>query len=279
MQTAITLKRAAEPVDGDVPLRLSVVIPAFNEEGVIANTVRALVAKLEGARLDYELLIINDGSADRTEPIVAELEALFPKLRHLNNPSPHGYGYAVRLGLAHYEGDAVAVVMADGSDSPDDLVRYFQKLREGYDCAFGHRFAASSRMTGYPFTKAIANRLGNWLIACLIDRRYSDFTNGFKCFRRSVIERMQPLVSGKFNLTIEMSIKAVLSGARYAVIPNDWTGRTSGESKFRIVRMARSYLMTIAYCLTRHWLVRADPEEHRRVDVPDRQYGGIGSGT
>lgn len=280
MQSAITLEGAAERSDRDVPQCLSVIIPAFNEEGVIANTVRALVTKLDGTRLDYELLIINDGSSDRTEQMVTELEVLFPEVRHLNNPSPHGYGYAVRLGLAHYKGDAVAVVMADGSDSPDDLVRYFQKLREGYDCVFGHRFTANSRITGYPFAKAIANRLGNWLIACLIDRRYSDFTNGFKCFRRSVIERMQPLVSGKFNLTVEMSIKAALSGARYSVIPNDWTGRKSGESKFLMVRMGRAYLVTIAYCLTRHWLVRTEPEEHQRgVDISDRPYSGLGSGT
>jgi len=235
---------------------LSVVIPAYNEESVIAGTVRALADRLEG--LDYELLVVNDGSSDRTEAVLLELERDLSRLRHVNNVGQHGYGHAVRCGLAHYAGDAVAIVMADGSDSPEDLVRYFFKLREGYDCAFGSRFTGQSRMAGYPRFKAVLNRLGNWLIAVLVDRRYSDFTNGFKCFRRPIIDGMQPLVSGKFNLTVEMSIKAVLGGARYAVVPNDWTGRTGGESKFRIFRMGGLYLLTIAYCLIGHRLTRQE---------------------
>jgi dolichol-phosphate mannosyltransferase len=238
------------------PELLSVLIPAFNEESVIGPTVRALSARLEAEPLEYEILVVNDGSVDATENVLITLERIFPRLCHVNNASPRGYGFAVRFGLRHCKGDAVAIVMADGSDSPDDLVRYFTKLREGYDCAFGHRFTGRSRVSGYPRGKAILNRIGNRLIAWLTRHPYTDFTNGFKCFRRQVIEAMQPLVSGKFNLTVEMSMKAVLGGAQIAVVPNDWTARSLGESKFRVFRMGRLYLATITYCLTLHWLLR-----------------------
>jgi len=122
-------------------MMLSVVMPAYNEEAVIADTVRALAAELDRQAIGYEILVVNDKSRDATEAVLIDLEPAFPHLRHVNNPGPHGYGCAVRHGLAHYGGDAVVVAMADGSDAPGDVVAYFRKIEAGYDCAFGMRFA------------------------------------------------------------------------------------------------------------------------------------------
>jgi dolichol-phosphate mannosyltransferase len=235
---------------------LSVVIPAYNEEGMIASTLRALVARLEQARIDHEIIVVNDASRDRTEAVLRQLEAEFPRLRHVTNTGPHGYGCAVRYGLKQFTGEAVAVVMADGSDSPDDVVAYFGKLQEGYDCAFGMRFGPGTTVTGYPRFKRVLNRAGNRLIGWLVGSDYTDFTNGFKCFHRDVIARIEPLVGTQFNLTVEMSIKAVLSGARIAVVPNNWRERSEGVSKFRVLSVSGLYLLTIAYCLIQHRLAR-----------------------
>jgi dolichol-phosphate mannosyltransferase len=237
-------------------MMLSVVMPAYNEAAVIAGTVRALAAELDRQAIDYEILVVNDASRDATEAALIELENFLPHLRHVTNPGPHGYGCAVRHGLDHFRGDAVVVAMADGSDAPGDVAAYFRKIEEGYDCAFGMRFGAGTRMEGYPMLKRLMNRAGNRLIAWLVGSGYTDFTNGFKCFRREVIERMQPLVGAQFNLTIEMSIKAVLGGARFAVVPNSWIERAGGVSKFRLVQAGTLYLATIAYCLLQHRLAR-----------------------
>jgi dolichol-phosphate mannosyltransferase len=237
-------------------MMLSVVMPAYNEEAVIAATVRALAAELDRQGIAYEILVVNDKSRDGTAEVLRALEAEFPHLRHVDNPGPHGYGCAVRHGLAHFRGDAVVVAMADGSDAPSDVVAYFRKIEEGYDCAFGMRFGPGTSVQGYPRFKRLLNRAGNRLIAWLVGSDYTDFTNGFKCFRREVIERMQPLVGAQFNLTIEMSIKAVLGGARFAVVPNSWIEREGGVSKFRLVQAGRLYLATIAYCLLQHRLSR-----------------------
>ncbi len=237
-------------------MMLSVVMPAYNEAAVIADTVRALAGELDRHGLSYEILVVNDASRDATEAVLIELEASLPHLRHVTNPGPHGYGCAVRHGLAHFRGDAVVVAMADGSDAPGDVVGYFRKIEQGYDCAFGMRFGPGTRVEGYPWFKRRLNRLGNWLIARLVGSDYTDFTNGFKCFRREVIERMQPLVGARFNLTIEMSMKAVLGGARFAVIPNSWIQRADGVSKFHLIEAGTLYLATIAYCLLQHRLAR-----------------------
>ena len=237
-------------------MMLSVVMPAYNEASVIAETVRALAGELDRQDFPYEILVVNDASRDATEAVLVELERSFAHLRHVNNPGPHGYGCAVRHGLAHFRGDAVVVAMADGSDAPGDVVAYFRKVEEGYDCAFGMRFGAGTRVEGYPWFKRRLNRAGNWLIARLVGSDYTDFTNGCKCFRRDVIEHMQPLVGAQFNLTIEMSMKAVLGGARFAVIPNSWIQRSDGVSKFRLVQAGTLYLATTAYCLLQHRLAR-----------------------
>ena len=117
---------------------LSIVIPAYNEEKNIGTTVKAIAQELSGRDWAFEILVVNDGSADSTIAVLEQLEPRIPELRHVENPGPHGYGYAVRFGLTEFIGDAVVVAMADGSDAPSDMVVYYEKVMEGYDCAFLH---------------------------------------------------------------------------------------------------------------------------------------------
>ena len=139
--------------------------------------------------------------------------------------------------------------MADSSDSPADLVAYYRKIREGYQCAFGSRWIDGAVVSDYPRFKRLLNRMGNRLIGLLFGQRYSDFTNPFKCYRREVVDAMQPLVSGQFGLSIEMSLKAVATRPTYAVLPNSWRNREAGKSKFKVLSQAYLYLLTLFYCL------------------------------
>ncbi len=239
----------ASPPTADGAQRLSIVVPAYNEEAVLAATVDALVAHFDRTGLDYEILVVNDGSKDDTAAVITALEARHARMRHVDNPGPHGYGCAVRCGLDHYTGSAVVVMMADGADRPQDAEAYYRKILEGYDVGFGTRFVPGTTVEGYPAFKRVLNRLGNRLIAWLVGRDYNDFTNGFKCYRREVIDAIQPLVCGQFNLTVEMSIKAALTGARMAIVPNHWAERAAGVSKFKLLSLSWLYLLTIAYCL------------------------------
>ncbi len=228
---------------------LSVVLPAYNEEEVLEKSLGTLARALEEANIPHELLVVNDGSSDGTERKLIELEKIHPTLRHINNAGKHGLGHAVRLGLDHYNGDVVAVVMADGCDSPQDLIAYYRKIEEGYDCAFGSRFVKGAVVEGYPAFKLMINRLGNRLMGLLFWQRYNDFTNPFKCYRRAIVDGMKPLVSGQFNLAIEMSLKAVAQDPKYAVVPTSWRDRAAGTSKFKVFSQSRLYLLTLFYCL------------------------------
>jgi len=240
-------------------MKLSVVIPTHNEEGAIAGTARELSAALRAAGIAHEILVVNDNSSDRTEEILRGLQGEMAELRYVNNAPPHGFGMAVRCGLEHFTGDAVAVFMADASDAPADLVRFFRTLEgRGVDCVFGSRFARGGRTVDYPRVKLVMNRCANAFIQVLFGLRYNDVTNAFKLYRRHVIEGLRPFLSHHFNLTVELPLKAIVRGYSYTVVPNQWVNRKTGVSKLKIQEMGSRYLFIVLYCLIEKWLSRGD---------------------
>ncbi len=248
-------------------MKLSIVIPAHNEEGCLEITLRALTSELEIHHIKNEILVINDNSSDRTETILKQMTALYPNLNYINNEPPHGFGFAVRKGLENFTGDAVAIYMADNSDSPRDLVRFYQTMIvKNVDCVFGSRFNRGSKVIEYPWPKLVLNRFANFIIRILFGIKYNDVTNAFKLYRKSVIEGLKPLLSHHFNLTVELPLKAIVRGYSYAVLPNSWTNRKSGESKLKIKEMGSRYLFIVLYCFIEKWLSRGD--YHRDQEQP-----------
>ena len=239
-------------------MKLSVVIPARNEEGSIATTVDAVVERLRSAEIDYEILVVDDGCTDRTPQIVAAKAEVDANVRCLRSPYHPGFGLAVRAGLERFEGDAVAIMMADGSDDPDDLVAYHRLLCAGYDCAFGSRFVRGGEARDYPRAKLVVNRIVNLGIRLLFGHGYNDTTNAFKAYRREVITSVQPLLAHHFNLTVEIPLKAVVRGHSYAIVPIRWRDRASGTSKLRLQEMGSRYLFIVLYVFLEHHLSRGD---------------------
>ena len=239
-------------------LLYSILIPAYNEEENILPTVRALAEELRGEQIPFEIVVVNDNSKDGTPRVVAEAQAEFPELRLVHNTPPGGLGRAVRFGLKHFSGDMVAIVMADLSDNPKDVVQCYRKIEEGYDCAFGSRFMKGSKVSQYPFLKLIFNRMGNAVIRMLFMTRHNDLTNAFKVYRRHVIEAISPLHACHFNITIEMSLSALIRGFAIATFPITWSGRTWGQSKLRIREMGRRYLCTLVMIWFERMLILDD---------------------
>jgi len=246
-------------------MTLSVVIPAHNEEGGIAETVRSLTSALTREGMAYEIIVVDDASTDATAAEVARLAETDEAVRYLRSPYSNGFGFAVRAGLEAFHGDAVAVVMADGSDDPEDLVAYARLLEAGYDCAFGSRFMAGAQVDGYPKVKLVINRVVNLGIRLLFGHGYNDTTNAFKAYRREVVDTVSPLLSQHFNLTVELPLKAVVRGHSYAIVPIRWHGRKQGESKLRLEEMGSRYLFIVLLAFLELHLSRGD---YRRSDLP-----------
>ena len=245
-------------------MKLSVVIPVHNEQDGIQPVAVAVAEALQQAAIPYEILIVNDSSTDHTEDVLKELARQNPNVRYVNNHPPHGFGLAVRFGLRHFTGDVVAVYMGDGSDSPEDLVKFYQKVQDGYDCVFGTRWSHGGKVYDYPLLKHILNRLANNFIRVIMQIGYDDVTNAFKVYRREVIQGVRPLLSRHYNLTVEIPLKAIIRGYSYTVIPNSWTNRKSGESKLKIKEMGSRYLFIVLYCLLEKWLSQGDYHRSQR---------------
>lgn len=225
--------------------KLSLIIPAYNEEMNIVFTLNELSKTLNAEQIPFEIILVNDNCQDNTRQLVEEKQKEAPEIILINRTPPRGFGRAIRSGLEHASGDVIIPVMADLSEDFRDVVRYVRKIEEGYDCVFGSRFIEGSKVSGYPKVKWIINRLVNRLLQILFFTRHNDLTNAFKAYRSHVIKDIMPLQACHFNITIEMSLSALIRKYNIASIPINWNGRTWGSSELKLRVMGRRYLSTL----------------------------------
>jgi dolichol-phosphate mannosyltransferase len=161
--------------------------------------------------------------------------------------------------LERFDGDCVAIMMADLSDDPEDLLRFYHRLSQGdVDCVFGSRFMKGGKVYDYPANKLVINRLANKIIQLALGIKYNDATNAFKLYKREVIKGISPLLAPHFNLTIELSLKSIVRGYSFAVLPNSWRNRKTGISKLKIKEMGSRYFFILLYCLIEKYFSRGD---------------------
>lgn len=246
-------------MDSKPPLRLlSIVIPARDEEGCICSTVEHLHVELRLHGVPHEIVVVDDGSKDRTWELLQDLAKRLPELSPVQNTGLHGFGRAVILGLDAMKGDAVVIMMADESDDCRDVVRYWAELGKGFDCVFGSRFMKGGGIIDYPQVKLFINRLANAFLKVLFGIRFNDTTNAFKAYRRKVIEGCRPLIAAHFNLTVELPLKAIVRGYTWRVIPITWRNRRVGTAKLKITEMGSRYLFICLYVWLEKSLSRGD---------------------
>ena len=238
--------------------KLSVIIPARNESENLPLCLEELSQELLDHKINHEILVVDDGSTDNTPKLLHDIALQNPTVRYLRNDGEKGFGRAVRIGLAEFTGDAVAIMMADRSDSPRDLVNYWNKLQEGYECVFGSRFIRGSKVHHYPKIKLLVNRLVNTMIRYAFRIETNDVTNAFKIYRREVIEGCRPFISPHFNLTVEIPLKAIIRGYSWKVVPISWKNRDKGVAKLKLREMGSRYFFIIAYLWLEKYFSRGD---------------------
>lgn len=237
---------------------LSVVIPARDEEGCICSTVQHLTLELRLNNVPHEIIVVDDGSKDRTWELLLNLDQKLPELKPVQNKGLHGFGRAIICGLDNFSGDAVVVMMADESDDCRDVIRYWHELNNGFDCVFGSRFIRGGGTIDYPWLKFFVNRTANTFLKFLFRLKLNDTTNAFKAYRREVIEGCRPLIAPHFNLTVELPLKAVVRGFNYTVIPITWRNRRSGVAKLKMKEMGSRYLFICLYIWLEKYLTMGD---------------------
>ena len=237
---------------------LSIIIPARDEEGCIASTIKHLNLELKMREVPHEIVVVDDGSTDNTWNILESLKTEIPELEHLQNLGPHGFGRAIVYGMDHSDGDALVIMMADQSDDPRDVIKYWDLLNEGWECVFGSRFVAGGGVIDYPKFKLFVNRRVNWFIRMLFRIKLNDTTNAFKAYRRTVIDGCRPFLSPHFNLTVEIPLKAIIRQYSWTTMPITWRNRTTGEAKLKLKEMGSRYLFIVLYCWLEKYFSRGD---------------------
>ncbi|MGD9131764.1 MAG: glycosyltransferase family 2 protein [Candidatus Bathyarchaeota archaeon] len=207
-------------------LTVSVVIPVFNEEVTVGNIVTRAKKTLEQLGVSYEILVVDDGSVDKSAHIAQEMKA------HVLKEAHQGKGFALRSGFRQAKGELVVTLDADGSHQPEEIPLVLKHLRENKaDFVVGSRFLNSKvNQTKIPKINRTGNRIFNDLIGYLSGVQISDSQSGFRAIRSSLIKRMK-LSSHGYEVESEMLVKALRMGARVAEIPISFVQRTVGTSK------------------------------------------------
>lgn len=245
----------------------SIVIPARDEEESLPPTLRHIYDTFVREGIPHEIVVVDDGSTDRSWEVMEELKKEIPTLAPVQNLGPHGFGNAIIYGIDHSKGDAVVIMMADASDSPEDAVKYWRILDdEGYECAFGSRFIKGGKVVDYPRLKLLINRLSNLFVKALFAIPLNDTTNAFKAYRRTVIDGCRPLLSPHFNLTVEIPLKAIVRGFSWKVTPISWENRKHGVAKLKIREMGSRYFFICAYIWLEKYFSRGDYRRKHPTD-------------
>jgi len=261
------------PSPTGTPLNLlSIVIPARDEEGCVASTIEHLHVELKLRGVPHEIVVVDDGSTDRTWSILTEVESRIPNLVPVQNNAPHGFGRAIIRGLDVSTGDGVVIMMADESDDCRDAVRYWELLNEGWDCVFGSRFMKGGGVIDYPKFKLLLNRMANLFVRMSFNTELNDTTNAFKAYRRTVIDGSRPLIAPHFNLTVELPLKAMVRGYSWTTMPITWRNRRTGVPKLKIKEMGSRYFFICAYIWLEKYFSRGDyrrePGQTHAVPAP-----------
>jgi glycosyltransferase involved in cell wall biosynthesis len=232
-------KCKVEAVDRE-EFSVSVVIPVFNEELTIGDIVARTRSTLEQFKLPYEVLVIDDGSVDRSAEISQASEA------HVLREAHQGKGHALRLGFERAKGDVIVTLDSDGSHQPEEIPLILRCMMENkVDFVIGSRFFDTDvNNAKIPDLNRIGNRMFSDLIRLLTGVKISDSQSGFRAIRSSVIKKMR-LNSRGYEVESEMLVKALKMGVRVAEIPVSFEQRTVGKSRLDPLKDGTKILYSI----------------------------------
>jgi len=231
---------------------LSIVIPAYNEEnGIteIACRVLSVGPALKEAGIDeLELLIVDDGSKDRTAEVASQIAGV----KLISHPQNKGYGAALKTGFSKAKGELIGFLDADGTYPPEYFPQLCRAALNGTDLVIGSRMAgAESKM---PLTRRVGNFFFANLLTLLSRQKVSDSASGMRVFKREILEQIYPLPDG-LNLTPVMSTRALHEGITIGEVPIPYSERV-GRSKLSVIRDGRIFLQSMLWTVLSYNPVR-----------------------
>lgn len=204
---------------------LSVIIPAYNEEKRIGETLKSIDAYLRRQNYDYEVIVVSDGSKDGTTGLARSLEPQIKGLKLIDNKENHGKGYVVKQGMLEARGDLRLFTDADSSTSIDHLDKFIPYIGQGYSVVIGsiavagHKVASGSE----PVWRRVLGKLGNLFIQIMAVPGIYDTQRGFKLFTAKAVQDIFPkLTITRWGFDVEVLALARKFGYKIKELPVDW---------------------------------------------------------
>jgi glycosyltransferase involved in cell wall biosynthesis len=238
---------------------LSVFFPAYNDSGTIASLVISALKAAERLTPDFEIIIVNDGSADGTAEIADELARTYPQVRVVHHERNRGYGGALRSGFAAATRELVFYTDGDAQYDPAEMAVLWEAFHEGVDLVNGYKISRSD-----PLHRIVIGRVYHHTVKQLFGLQVRDVDCDFRLMRRAVFERVQ-LEKNSGVICLEMMKKIQDAGFRIVEVPVHHYHRAYGRSQFfNFRRLART-----AFDVAKLWYALVVRREHRRAWAAD----------
>jgi len=219
----------------DLETSLAIIIPMFNEELGAKICVESVISEIKKLSVSCQLIIINDGSTDRTSQILSSLAKMYKKyLIVLNHKFNQGYGAGLQSGIkeASFRGFKFCVFMdSDLTNNPSFLPQFVKLMESGYDCVKASRYIRGGKMIGVPFYRKIISKTGNLIASFLFGMGIKDCTNGFRMVRLELIKDIK-FEENNFSIILEELYYLKKKGARVKEISNTLTSRINTKTSF-----------------------------------------------
>jgi len=220
-----------------IKVKLTIIIPAHNEEESLPFTLENLEKKLQ---LEHKVIIVNDHSRDNTSKVVEDFSKKYPNITVVANDGEPGFANAIKKGFSQVQEGLALLMMADNCDDPETIGPMYDKINQGYDIVCGSRYMKGGKREGRPIQGFFSKSVG--LILChLIKIPTHDSSNAFKMYRKEVLDSIVIEEAG-FASSLEITVKAFIKGFKITEVPTKWRKREAGKSKFQINSVARNYI-------------------------------------
>jgi len=228
-------------------MKLSVIIPAYNEEENITDVINKIEEALD---IPHELVVVNDHSIDTTAQLVTRLTRKYNNIRLVENKLPRGFANALKTGFSNVATDIVVPVMADLCDDLSTIKKMLQKINDGYDVICGSRYINGGRRYGGSKLKGFFSSFVGRSLCFLLGLPAHDIANAFKMYRKNVIDSID-IKSKGFEISMEIPLKAYYLGFKITEVPTVWRERTKGKSNFRMFKLLPSYLKLYIWAIVK----------------------------
>ena len=230
-------------------MRVTILAPAYYEEDAIDQFVNAVMPHLED---DWEILVVDDGSADSTPQRLEALAAANPRLRVVTHEQNAGIGAALATGFAAIP-DGIIVTMDADLSHPLDLLPELVAGCATADACYGSRFVPGGGMVGVPLWRSAISRVANVILRAAYRSPTRDLTTGYRAYRAEAVHGLD-LVGEGFETQLEITIRLIAAGKTITEVPLVLTTRVAGESKMRYLSLIPAYGLMSLRLLGLRWL-------------------------